>query len=294
MEEFNQVLDPILVERGVGSENHEVVKNYIVSHLKESGFELELDTFSDNVPNFGRLTFTNVIGHLNPGATRVLSMACHYDSKIMPEPFIGATDSAVPCAMLLYIARILQRELAQMKDKKLGLDLIFFDGEEAFNEWGPQDSIWGARHLAEKWERSQLQYQGKTINKLQKMDMLVLLDLLGTANPHFYSYYPPTHKWYKQLVSIESRLLTQGLLNLVNSNRSKKTRYFKEMSTFPVAEDDHLPFYYRDVHVLHSIPYPFPSVWHKSSDSKSALDMNTIENLLKIYQMFVLEYLWGD
>ncbi|KAI5698244.1 hypothetical protein M8J75_004120 [Diaphorina citri] len=293
MAEFNTVLDPILVERGVGSENHEVVKNYIISELKSSGLDVETDTFSDTVPNFGRLTFTNIIGHVNPTAPRALSLACHYDSKIMASPFIGATDSAVPCAMLLYIARLMRQELGQL-NQNLGLDLIFFDGEEAFNEWSAEDSIWGARHLAAKWERSHIQHRGKTLTKLDRMDMLVLLDLLGTSNPRFYSYYPPTHKWYKQLVGIESRLTARGLLNMVNSNRSKKLTYFREMSTFPVAEDDHLPFYYRDVNVLHCIPYPFPSVWHKSSDNKSALDMNTIENLLKIFQVFTMEYMWGE
>jgi len=28
-------------------------------------------------------------------------LAAHYDSKLTPEGFLGATDSAVPCAMLL-------------------------------------------------------------------------------------------------------------------------------------------------------------------------------------------------
>jgi len=34
------------------------------------------------------------------------------------------------------------------------LKFIFFDGEEAFEEWGPEDSIYGARHLAAKWEQT--------------------------------------------------------------------------------------------------------------------------------------------
>jgi hypothetical protein len=34
------------------------------------------------------------------------------------------------------------------------LKFIFFDGEEAFEEWGPTDSIYGARHLAAKWEQN--------------------------------------------------------------------------------------------------------------------------------------------
>lgn len=29
--------------------------------------------------------------------------------------------------------------------------MLFFDGEEAFERWGPNDSIYGARSLAKKW-----------------------------------------------------------------------------------------------------------------------------------------------
>jgi hypothetical protein len=35
-----------------------------------------------------------------------LCIACHYDSKISPEGFVGATDSAVPCAMLLNLGKL--------------------------------------------------------------------------------------------------------------------------------------------------------------------------------------------
>ena len=38
----------------------------------------------------------------------------------------------------------------------VALELIFFDGEEAFVQWTATDSIYGARHLARKWKRSNL------------------------------------------------------------------------------------------------------------------------------------------
>ena len=35
---------------------------------------------------------------------------------------------------------------------EIGLEFIFFDGEEAFQKWTATDSIYGARHLASKWD----------------------------------------------------------------------------------------------------------------------------------------------
>lgn len=34
------------------------------------------------------------------------------------------------------------------------LQLLFFDGEEAFEEWSNTDSLYGARHLAEQMAKT--------------------------------------------------------------------------------------------------------------------------------------------
>ena len=56
------------------------------------------------------MPFTSIIATLNPNAPRKLVIACHYESKIMEEGvFLAATDSAVPCAMMMNMAHILGR-----------------------------------------------------------------------------------------------------------------------------------------------------------------------------------------
>lgn len=79
------------------------------------GFTIELDEFSEKVPIFGNLTFTNIVGVINPEASDFLALSCHYDSKYFPNDpgFVGATDSAVPCAILLNTAKTLQPYLQQ-------------------------------------------------------------------------------------------------------------------------------------------------------------------------------------
>jgi hypothetical protein len=54
--------------------------------------------------------------------------------------FIGATDSAVPCALLLDVAQAVtpwlsMRPVSQQQREQKTLQLIFFDGEEAFVDW---------------------------------------------------------------------------------------------------------------------------------------------------------------
>lgn len=54
--------------------------------------------------------------------------------------------------------------------------LIFFDGEEAFQEWGPHDSIYGARHLANEWHNKLAGYEnGNYFSELDRMVRILLL-----------------------------------------------------------------------------------------------------------------------
>lgn len=81
---------------------------FIGSELRSLGYEIENDEFEAVAPRFGKLKFTNVIARLDPQASRFLTLACHYDSKHFDEfNFLGATDSAVPCAMLIHLAKVL-------------------------------------------------------------------------------------------------------------------------------------------------------------------------------------------
>lgn len=196
---IERILDNILITRVVGTPNHDKVLKYIVRELENLKWNVELDEFEDETPNFGRLTFTNIVATLNPNAERFLVLACHYDSKYFAQQdFVGATDSAVPCAMMLNLAAVMKNELEQTRNNKdLGLKLIFFDGEEAFEQWGPKDSIYGARHLAKAYKSHThvSEITGETINDLQRIDVLVLLDLLGGKNPKFYSFFEDTEKW---------------------------------------------------------------------------------------------------
>lgn len=55
--------------------------------------------------------------------------------------------------MLINLATVMRSQLNQNRENNdLSLKLLFFDGEEAFLNWSPLDSIYGARHLAKKWE----------------------------------------------------------------------------------------------------------------------------------------------
>ena len=119
----------------------------------------------------GTLPFKNIIATHNPNAKRFLDVACHYDSKYYPgdNQFVGATDSAVPCAMMIQMAHSLNDALENQKNNELSLRFIFFDGEEAFHTWSKTDSLYGARHLAETWKRTPYEEGGPSATQLDRI-----------------------------------------------------------------------------------------------------------------------------
>ena len=82
--------------------------------MESLGWTVEQSDFHSNTP-VGRKRFVNVIATLKPTARRHLVLACHYDSKLTPNGFLGATDSAVPCSMLINLAFTLQESLNRHK-----------------------------------------------------------------------------------------------------------------------------------------------------------------------------------
>jgi glutaminyl-peptide cyclotransferase len=97
---------------------------------------------------------------MDAGNVARLTLAAHYDSLYQPEGFIGAVDSAVPCALLLHVARAVDEALTRkwehgrgMGDDGLeddeeadkGVQILLLDGEEAWVKWTDQDSLYGSR-----------------------------------------------------------------------------------------------------------------------------------------------------
>jgi len=281
---FVNNLDTILIPRVPGSEGIKKVRNHIVNEMRKSGWKVDLHNFRDNTP-LGEYPFTNIIATLNPDAPRRMVIACHYDSKIEPKGFLAATDSAVPCAMMLNLAKTMKQELRNQKSNNpdLTLQFLFFDGEEAFVRWTSTDSIYGARALASKWEKESYRSGGVSGNHLDRIDIFVLLDLLGAGNMEFRKLETSTGDWYDNMVRIEQSLKRRGLVQ-------GSTIFNKDF--FPAGiEDDHIPFKRRDVPILHLIAYPFPKQWHKIGDNRSSLNFARIAKFNKILRVFVAEYL---
>ncbi|KAF2132002.1 hypothetical protein P153DRAFT_373838 [Dothidotthia symphoricarpi CBS 119687] len=324
--EKGALLAPILRTRVSGTEGNSAVRQHFVdffaTHLPEWAIQLHNSTSTTPVSNGKEIPFVNIIATRDPpgsheGDVSRLALVAHYDSKYTPEGFIGAVDSAAPCAMIMHIARSIDAALTKkwadgsgddLDAEHKGVQILLLDGEEAFQSWTDTDSLYGARALAGDWETTFHAAASTYRTPLDSIELFLLLDLLGSASPRVPSYFKTTHWAYKHMATAEDRLRALGLMK---SSPNHAAKMAKRKNKTPRAEphflpegdksddnflggyveDDHVPFMARGVDILHIIPSPFPRVWHTISDDGKHLDMNTVEDWTKLVMAFTAEWM---
>ena len=334
-----KLLAPILQPRVPGSEGSKAVLNHFTQFFQNDlpQWHVIFQNSTSKTPVTGNddVPFVNLIATRDPPWTKAgevgyLTLVAHYDSKLTPEGFIGAIDSAAPCAMLMHTARSLDSALTKkwaamdeigvkQEDYDLGLEehkglqIILLDGEEAFGTWTDKDSIYGAKSLAAHMEATYHPALSTYRNAISSIQLFVLLDLLGSSKAKVPSYYKTTHWAYKHMAQLEDRL-RQHFLFSSSPNRPSTRNTAKEALAHEKAKraeskwlydldksndrwqgggigDDHLPFMARGVDVLHIIPSPFPPVWHTSEDDGEHLDMDVTEDWAVLLTAFAAEWM---
>lgn len=306
-----KLLSPILQPRVPGSPGSTAVLNHFAEFFGNElpEWTITYQNSSTKVAVLGNkeMPFVNMIATRDPpwskpGEVGYLTLVAHYDSLIKPEGFIGAIDSAAPCAMLMHTAKSLEASLTKKWagmveagdhefEEHKGLQVILLDGEEAFDTWSDTDSIYGAKSLAAEMESTFHPALSTYHNALSTIHLFVLLDLLGSRNPKVPSYFKVTHWAYKKMADLEKRLRDHSLFGSSGSTWFYDLDKSNDRWMGGMIGDDHVPFMARGVDVLHLIPSPFPPVWHKMSDDGEHLDMDTTEDWAMLVTAFAAEWM---
>jgi glutaminyl-peptide cyclotransferase len=129
--------------RPPGSEAIEKARQYIGNQLQAYGWQMSRQQFVDNTPR-GPVQFVNLIARFGPAPPSFL-LCSHYDTKIFENlRFVGANDGGSSTGLLLELARV----LAARPELAGKVQLVFFDGEEAYEQFSARDGLYGSRHFA--------------------------------------------------------------------------------------------------------------------------------------------------
>lgn len=312
------ILSPILQTRVPGTDGHAAVLDHIVKYIRTTlpKWDIAFQNSTSKTPVTGNkdIPFVNVIARRDPpgvpaGDIARLTLVAHYDSKLDPEGFIGAIDSAAPCAMLIHTMQNIDEALDKKwaaadehgldmtLDESRGIQILFLDGEEAFKHWTSTDSLYGARSLVENWSSTLNPAMSTFKTELSSIELFVLLDLLGSKDPYIQSFYPTTHWAYQNIGDLEQRLRAVGQFKSTGADPwfVDTLKTYQEVEPTGGLEDDHIPFLARGVEVVHVIdftPYRgFPSVWHTIDDDGEHLDMPTVEDWSVLMAGFAAEWM---
>lgn len=140
--------------RVAGSQGLETTRQYLEQLLGQWGWQVERQAVQEMTPA-GPVEFVNLRARYT-GAGEVSSelwsrqieglLVSHYESKKFTAfEFLGANDPGSSVAVLLEMARV----LAERPDLAEKIELVFFDGEEAFVDYTDKDGLYGSRYYAE-------------------------------------------------------------------------------------------------------------------------------------------------
>src|SRR5438128_6107646 len=138
--------------RTPGSEAIEKSRAYIKRALQSSGWSVSEQAFTENTPR-GQVRFVNLIARFGAGgkANKLFLLCSHYDTKIFDTfRFVGANDAGSSTGLLLELARV----LAQQPDLAEKIELVFFAGEEALENFSDPDGTYGGPPFAPELRKS--------------------------------------------------------------------------------------------------------------------------------------------
>lgn len=163
--------------RVVNTAAHENTKAYLVAQLKRFGARITEQDFIARAYTGEELEATNIIGRYRPDLRRRILLAAHWDSRhIADSPLntgdpeaavVGADDGASGVAVLLEIARQLQKQ-----SPEIGVDIVFFDAEDYGESNSPESWGLGAQHFARNFQGQRPVYG-------------ILLDMVGAKKARF-------------------------------------------------------------------------------------------------------------
>jgi len=220
--------------RPIGSANHKKLEQYIYAHLK--GDQVEDDLFTADTPE-GKFPVRNIIAKFPGTKDGIIVIAGHYDTNypLRDTGYVGANDGGSSTALLLELAN----QLRGKKRNGYSVWLLWTDGEEAVKYWTDTDSVYGARHLAEVWQKD---------GALKKIKAFLLEDMIGDADLNI-EHEEQSSPWLEDLI-------------YQAASRYGYQSYFFGRTL--AINDDHLPFVQRGVPSadLIDMNYGYNDVFH--------------------------------
>lgn len=252
-----------------GTTSHLQCRDYLVTELKKYTSRVTLQPFQVTLqPGTPVVTAYNIIANFHPEKKRRMLLCAHWDSRPWADrdpqasnhkmPVPGANDGASGVAVLLEIARIIDRSVPQY-----GVDIVLFDAED-LGSYGQNDT-WalGSRQFARNLVRS------------YHPEMGILIDMIGDSDQQLYIE-QNSHKYARQMV--EKVWTTAQHLGI--------TEFISEVG--PDVYDDHLSLLEVGIPCIDIIDFDY-SYWHTTADTPDKCSPRSLGNIGRVLLALLYE-----
>jgi hypothetical protein len=235
--------------RPAGSPELEKSRQYIIAEVEKAGWKIEKQEFDDDTPR-GKIHFCNLIARYGDDPTTQQAIVCsHYDTKLFDTiRFVGASDGGSSTGALIELARALSHDPGLARR----VELVFFDGEEAFVHFTETDGLYGSRHYAEKLRDS---------GRYKQFKFAILWDMMGPKNLTI------------TLSPDSPPALTGGILKAADALKVRQDFTFYQNSIY----DDHVPLdHIAEMPAIDLIDFNYPP-WHTADDTLDKLSPESLK-----------------
>ncbi len=231
-----------------GSDGMKKQQELLEKHFTKLGGRVVWQKFTaKQVSQRQPVPMTNLVVRWHPDRERRVILCAHYDTRPLAdaepdprkwrEPFLSANDGGSGVALLMEFAH----HLAGVKTK-VGVDLVFFDGEEfVFNR--NDEYFFGSKHFAADYRRSRPKFAYAAA---------VLLDMVGGKGATF-------------PIEANSWFLAAPLVREVWGAAAELRAEAFVQREGPRVDDDHLALNRAGIPAVDIIDFSYPH-WHRLSD----------------------------
>ena len=240
--------------RPSGSAAMTLAQRYIVAALQSHGLKMREEDFVASTPR-GPIPMKNIVAVCEGSEPGVLIIGTHYETKVFDEfEFVGANDGTSGVGVLLELARLLGGSR-----QGLSIWLVFFDGEECIEKWGPTDSLYGSREMARRLVET---------GEMSSVRVMVLLDMIGDR-----------YLTVQRDVSAPAWLV--GAIRRAAVSLGKEQHFFQ---TAINPQDDHVPFREAGVPAIDLIDFMYGATreehrntWHTPHDTLDKVSATSLD-----------------
>ena len=246
--------------RPTGSEAGWATGDYIISYLEEQGWAVETEEFTYRdtpVRNIVGKSSSSGASTQEAGEGSVIVLGAHYDTRRRADeedpsvPVMGANDGASGVAVLLELARALDRESLQQQ-----VWLAFFDAEDNGHLDGWEWCV-GSSYMAAHLEITP--------------DAVVVVDMIGDADQQIF-------------LERNSDAALQARLWEIAATLGYTDTFVSEYRW--AMYDDHVPFAQRGITAVDIIDFDYP-YWHTTQDTPDKVSAESLERVGRVLEVWL-------